>query len=97
MNILIYPNPNKDKITYEKRWSKFGDFNDNIFFKIKDTEVESLSKLYEKYENINAIFIFKDDYGKFIFKIAPFAILSAIFVPVFPPTTQHSASVRPSH
>ena len=67
MNILIYPNPNKDKITYEKRWSKFADFNDNIFFKIKDTEVESLSKLYEKYKNINTIFIFKDDYGKFIY------------------------------
>jgi len=67
MNILIYPDPKKEKITHEKRWCGFGNFKDDVFKKIKDTEVESLSKLYEKNKNINTIFIFRDDYCKFIF------------------------------
>ena len=46
MNIIIYPDPNKKFTTYEKIYSQFDNYNDKIFTKFKDTEIESLEKSF---------------------------------------------------
>jgi len=69
MNIIIYPDPEKEFTTYEKVYSNFDNFDDLIFTKFKDTEIESLEISFNNnIKNINSIFIFKNDYCQFVSK-----------------------------
>jgi len=74
MNLVIYPDPNKDLNVNEKNY-----VNAPLFLKrfncIKDTTINSLSDYTKKFiDNINSITILLDNYGLFIFKNLDFII-----------------------
>tara|TARA_B110001452_G_scaffold161442_1_gene134390 strand:- start:5710 stop:6630 length:921 start_codon:yes stop_codon:yes gene_type:complete len=65
MNIIIYPDPDKDLNVNEKLLSHTLYLDNFEYF--KDTEIKTMGEKFNKIINkINSIFIFKDNYGCFL-------------------------------
>lgn len=65
MNIIIYPDPDKNLNVNEKPFSTIVVLPSFIYY--KDTEVNTMEEKFGNFvDNINSIFIFKDNYGIFL-------------------------------